>query len=362
MGISTTLYEQHKALGGTFTEFAGYSLPVMYTGITEEHLAVRRSAGLFDVSHMGEIVIKGEDVLANLNNILTNDFTDMRDGAVRYTLMCNEQGGVIDDLVVYSFSPSRFLLVPNAVNTGKVFDFLVARLTGNTYAKDCSKEYGQIALQGPKSRGILAKITDGKTIPSGYYSFVQDSEVGGICCTISKTGYTGESGFELFCQADKTPDLWAALLAAGKDDGLITCGLGARDTLRLEAGMPLYGHEISEDISPLEAGLGSFVKMSKPDFIGKKALLDRGAPERIRVGLKVTGKGIIRENCPVFKDGKKIGIATSGTYLPYLGGAYAMALIGISDTAAGTSVCAEVRGRLVPAEIVPLPFYRSVIR
>jgi len=351
MGLKTPLFEEHKALGATFTEYAGYTLPVQYADVAEEHMAVRGSAGLFDVSHMGELILRGAGALANLNYICTNDFTDMTDGSARYSLICNDHGGTVDDIIVYRFSNTRYFIVCNAANRQKVFEHLASHLQGSVFIKDDSEKYAQLALQGPKSRDILLKLTDKENIPQKYYSFIEDAAIAGISCLISRTGYTGEHGYEILCTPDSAVKLWRGLLDAGS----LPCGLGARDTLRLEAGMPLYGHEIDENITPFEAGLGFAVSMSKTDFIGKEALK---SPRRIRAGLKVTGKGIIREGCPVLKNETETGIATSGTWLPYLKGAYAMALVNISDSAIGTSVEADVRGRRVPAEIVPLPFYK----
>ena len=359
MDKKTPLYDRHVGCGGKMVSFAGYQLPVQYNDIVSEHMAVREKAGLFDVSHMGEIVITGPDALVNLNHIFTNDFASMTDGRVRYSLICNENGGVVDDMIVYRFSQDRYMAVPNAANTQKVVEFMSNRLAGDTKLTDVSGSFAQIALQGPRSLDILAKMTNLKNIPAKYYTFFDKTEVAGIICLISRTGYTGELGYELYCCPDDAETLWDALMEAGEADGLTPCGLGARDTLRLEAGMPLYGHEINDEISPLETGLDFAVKMSKPNFIGKNALLSRGAPQIIRVGLKVTGRGIIREHCPVFMNGKQIGKTTSGTHLPYLNGAYAMALVNISGAAEGTALEADVRGRRVTAEVVKLPFYNS---
>ena len=359
MELKTPLIEQHIALGCTLTSFAGFSLPVYYTGIAEEHMAVRRNAGLFDISHMGEIIIYGDDALKNNNYIFTNDFIGMPDGAVRYSLICNKDGGVIDDLTVYRFSEDRYLTVPNAANRKKVFEHISSNIQGRVNIKDESDNYALIALQGPKSRAILSRLSDEANIPKDYYSFKDKADVAGSSCVISRTGYTGESGYEIFCSPDNAARLWQALLEAGEKDGLVPCGLGARDTLRLEAGMPLYGHELSEEITPFEAGLDFAVKMTKPDFIGKAALEKRGAPCKIRVGLKVIGRGIVREDCPVYIDKTRIGQTTSGTYLPYLGGAYAMAYINTSEAAIGSFVDVEVRNRMVPSEIVPLPFLQT---
>ena len=354
----TPLYDRHLTLGGKIVSFADYLLPVQYSGVIKEHEAVREKAGLFDVSHMGEIQICGTGALSFLNKIFTNDFADMEDGMVRYTLLLCDSGGIVDDLLVYRFSETSYLLVPNAGNRAKVFRLMNEYRTGDTQIYDQSEVYAQIALQGPRSRDILLRLTGGENIPSKYYTFTHGKEVAGADCIISQTGYTGEFGFELYCFIGNAPGLWDALLEAGEDFGLIPCGLGARDTLRLEAGMPLYGHELSEETTPFETGLAFAVKMQKDDFIGKKSLLARGAPQIIRTGLKVTGNGIVRDHCPVWKGTKKIGTTTSGNYLPYCKYAGAMAHLNADDAAIGTIVDAEVRDKMLTAEIVPLPFYR----
>jgi len=359
MEKKTPLYDFHVDSGAKMTPFAGYLMPIQYTDIIEEHMAVRTKVGIFDVSHMGEVLISGSDALGNINDLFTNDFTSMSDGRVRYSPMCNPDGGVIDDLLIYRLSRDEYLVVVNASNREKDVAWMQSHLFGQVKLQDISDAVAQIALQGPRARTVLAKLTRADSIPEKYYTFKTDCAVAGINCLVSQTGYTGEHGYELYCAAADAPTLWKALLEAGKDEGLLPCGLGARDTLRLEAAMPLYGHEMDDTVSPLETGLDFGVKLQKNDFIGKDALLARGEPRITRVGLKVTGRGIVREHCPVFINDEKIGDTTSGTFLPYLNGAYAMALIDKSHSALGTVVSAEVRGRRVDAEIVALPFYKK---
>ncbi len=360
MELKTALYDTHVKYGGRMVPFAGYLLPVQYeTGVIAEHLAVRNSCGMFDVSHMGEILCEGEGALENLNYLLTNDFTDMADGQARYSPMCNENGGVVDDLIVYKIRDCCYFIVVNAANKDKDFLWMKEHQLPGAVFTDISPSIGQIALQGPKAKEILQKITEESMIPLRYYTCLADCEAAGIRCLISKTGYTGEDGYELYMAAEKAADMWEALMEAGKEDGLIPCGLGARDTLRLEAGMPLYGHEMDDNVTPLETGLSFAVKMKKPDFIGKKALEEKGEPAITRIGLKVTGRGIIREQAKLYIGDEEIGITTSGTHVPFLGYPVAMALVNKEHSLPGTAVEAEVRGRRVAAEIVPLPFYKK---
>lgn len=361
MEQKTTLYDTHVKAGGKIVPFAGYLLPVQYqTGVIKEHQAVRTECGLFDVSHMGEITCIGPDAVANLNHLLTNDYTTMADGQARYSPMCYETGGVVDDLIVYKVRDDHYFIVVNASNKDKDFEWIKAHTFGDCVFTDISGTVGQIALQGPKAHAILAKLAAEEEIPGKYYSANFHTAVAGIPCVISKTGYTGEDGYEIYVAAGQAPDLWEALMKAGKEDGLIPCGLGARDTLRLEAAMPLYGHEMDETITPLEAGLGFAVKMGKETFIGKEALVAKGELTRKRVGLRVTGRGIIREHETVYVGDTVIGITTSGTHAPHLGYPIAMALVDIAYTELGTPVEVDVRGRRVAAEVVPLPFYKRV--
>lgn len=356
MELKTPLYDRHVEAGGKIVPFGGYSLPVQYTsGVIAEHMAVREKAGLFDVSHMGELLLKGPDALENLNRIFANDFTSLKDGRVRYTPLCNENGGVVDDLIVCRFNQNEYYLVVNASNRHKDYAFIKKNLKGDAELTDLSDNTALLALQGPKAHDILKKLMDESSIPMQYYSFIRDVDVAGVNCLISQTGYTGEMGWELYCAPEDAVKLWDAILNAGEEYGLLRCGLGARDTLRLEAGMPLYGHEMTDEITPIEAGLDFAVKMKKPDFIGKSAL--EAPPSRRRVGLKMTGRGIAREDSDVYLGDKKVGVTTSGSMMPYLGYAVAMALMDADCTEIGTALEVDVRGRRVACEIVPMPFY-----
>jgi aminomethyltransferase len=370
MEKKTPLYECHEQAGGKIVPFAGYLLPVQYeTGVIAEHMAVRTSAGLFDVSHMGEVVLKGKDALKNVQNLVTNDCSKMYDGQVKYSPMCNENGGVVDDLLVYRKKEDDYLIVINAANRLKDVEWMKRHLIGEVDFKDISDEVAQLALQGPKAKEILCKIAGEEKLPVKYYSFTDNVLVAGISCLVSKTGYTGEDGYELYCSNENAEKLWNALLEAGNYKGtvdageldqniLIPCGLGARDTLRLEAAMPLYGHEMNDTISPLETGLGFAVKLDKEDFIGKAGMISRGTPKIVRVGLNITGRGIAREACPVYLGEKLLGTTTSGTHCPYLGRPIAMVLVPVEHSAIGTLVEVEVRGRRISAEITALPFYK----
>lgn len=359
MERKTPLYNVHVEEGGKIVPFAGYLLPVQYgTGVIQEHMAVRQQAGLFDVSHMGEILFTGPTALDTINHLLTNDYNGMAVNKVRYGAMCNADGGTIDDLVVYKFGEERYLAVVNAANREKDYAHMAANVLPGTQCQDISDTVAQLALQGPKAPAILKKLLPEDQIPKGYYTALPNVEIQGMKCMISRTGYTGELGYEIYTANENAPKLWKVLREAGEEFGLIPCGLGARDTLRLEAAMPLYGHEMDETVTPLEAGLDFAVKLNKPEFIGKDALVAAGTPQRVRVGLAVTGRGIVREHQDLFLNGEKIGQTTSGTHCPFLGKALAMGLIDAKYAAVGTALEADVRGRRVAVEIVPLPFYK----
>ncbi len=360
MELKTPLYDVHIEEGGKMVPFAGYSLPVQYgTGVIKEHMAVREQAGLFDVSHMGEVMFEGPTALATLNHLMTNDFTNMTIGRVRYSVMCNENGGCIDDLLVYKLGEEKYLVIVNAANREKDVKHMMANLLDGTKAEDISDSVAQIALQGPASKGIIRKLLPEEQIPQKYYTAVEHASIEGMDCLISRTGYTGEFGYEIYTANENAAPIWKLLREAGKEEGLIPCGLGARDTLRMEAGMPLYGHEMDEEISPLEADLGFGVKLQKEEFIGKDALVAAGDIKRARIGLEATGRGIIREHQDIFVGDKKIGVTTSGTKAPYVDKAVAMGLVDVAYTELGTEVEVDVRGRRVPAKVVAYPFYQK---
>ncbi len=357
MEKTTPLYETHKRYGGKIVPFGGYLLPVQYpSGVIAEHMAVRNACGIFDVSHMGEITCTGADALKLLNDILTNDFSDMYDGQARYSVMCYDDGGCVDDLIVYKVRDGHYFIVVNAANKDKDFAWMKEHEEGDAVFTDLSDSVAQISVQGPKAEAVLGRLLPPEGFPKKYYSALFDQSIQGMRCVVSKTGYTGSEGYELYLSASDAPAMWELLLETGREDGLIPCGLGARDTLRLEAGMPLYGHEMDETVTPLEAGLGFCVKMAKEDFIGKKAL-EAKELTRTRVGLRVTGRGIVREHMPVYLGDTQVGMTTSGTHCPYLGYPAAMALVSMEAAAVGTKLTADVRGRRVEMEVVKLPFY-----
>ena len=288
MEKKTPLYDIHIKYGGKIVEFGGFLLPVQYgSGVKAEHMAVRTHCGLFDVSHMGEILVQGEKAKDYLNMLLTNDFTDLKPGGASYSPMCYENGGTVDDLIVYMRGENDYFLVVNAANTEKDFAWMCDHKIDGVELTNASNEWGQVALQGPNADKILHKIVDDKYIPAGYYTCIFDGDFRGIPVMISRTGYTGEDGFEIYMPADKAPEVWETLVEEGKDDGLIPCALGARDTLRLEAGMPLYGHEITEDISPKTSGLGFAITINDAKPIIEELIKNGYIGGRFRIGIRL---------------------------------------------------------------------------
>lgn len=359
MEKKTPLYEIHKKYKGMMTSFAGYCLPVQYEkGIIEEHMAVRNGCGMFDVSHMGEIICEGKKAEDLLNFLLTNEFRGMQDGQARYSVMCYESGGCVDDLIVYKQSEGKYFIVVNAANKDEDFLWFKAHEKEGAVFTDVSAEYAQIAVQGPLAKEILQKIFSEDMFPKKYYTANFSAEIEGVGCIISKTGYTGSDGYEIYISASEAEKIWEQIMEKGSEKGLLPCGLGARDTLRLEAGMPLYGHELSKGITPLEASLGSVVKFEKDNFIGKEALLSVPCARK-RIGLKAIGRGVLREHMDVYHNDKKIGYTTSGTMAPYLGYSVAMALIEKEYANEKDDFWVDVRGRKVEVESAELPFYKK---
>lgn len=355
----TPLYEKHIQLKGKMIDFGGWSLPVEYTGIIPEHEAVRTKAGIFDVSHMGEITVKGEDSEKYLQMLLTNDISLLNNNQIAYTAMCYPHGGVVDDLLVYKYSNTDYLLVVNASNTEKDYQWMKENIFGNTEILNVSENYAQLALQGPLAETILQKLTKKNLNEIEFYYFSDNVKVGNIEALVSRTGYTGEDGFELYFAYDKAEEMWDLILEAGKDEGLIPAGLGARDTLRFEASLPLYGHELNENITPLEAGLGFFVKLNKENFIGKEALArqkSEGLKRRI-VGFEMIDRGIPRNNYEVYKEGEKIGYVTTGSFSPTLKKNIGLALIDSAYSKEGTEIEILIRNKNSKAKVIKKPFY-----
>jgi aminomethyltransferase len=356
---TTPLYEKHVELKGKVIDFGGWALPVEYSGIIPEHEAVRNQAGLFDVSHMGEITVKGEDAEKYLQMVVTNDISVLNDNQIAYTPMCYPDGGVVDDLLVYKYSSIDYLLVVNASNTQKDFEWLLSQSFGSVQIKNVSDEYAQLALQGPEAQNILQKISSVDLDSIEFYHFLGDVNVGEFSTIVSRTGYTGEDGFELYFKADDGPKMWDLILHTGKEYGLVPAGLGARDTLRFEAALPLYGQEIDKDITPLEAGLGFFVKLNKEDFIGKEALANQKAEglKRKVIGFEMVDRGIPRSHYEVFADGKKIGYVTTGSFSPTLKKNIGLALIEAEYAKEGTEIEISVRNKNPKAKVIKKPFY-----
>jgi aminomethyltransferase len=358
---TTALLEVHRRLGARLIEFGGWLMPVQYGGILEEHRAVRERAGLFDLSHMGELFVEGADAGDALAAALVSDPRTLAVGRAQYSMVCAADGGVIDDLIVHRLGPQRFMVVANASNATTVSDELADRLRSwKAVLDDRSLATSLVAIQGPLAASILGALTTVDLASLRYYA-IAEGEVAGIPALVARTGYTGEDGFEVFVEWARGPDVWDALAEAGRPAGVLPAGLGARDTLRLEAGMPLYGNELDRATNPFEAGLGRVVKLEKGgDFVGRAALerVARDGVARRLVGLVVTGRGIARHGHSVFAGDRRTGVVTSGTHSPTLGKAIAMAYVAPGDAEPGTLLDVEIREQRVSAEVVPLPFYK----
>jgi len=355
----TVFHDWHVAQGGRMVEFGGWHMPVQYTTIVEEHHAVRRACGLFDIAHMGRLRFTGPDACRFLDHLTTNDITKLKEGAVRYALVTNEQGGVLDDVLVYRL-PDCFLLVVNASNRLKIVDWIAAhRLGFDVMVEDMTLTHAMLAVQGPQAVSVLNGLNCPQVATQGYYTAARLT-VNGVPGIVSRTGYTGEDGFEIIVENARALAVWEQVFAAGRPSGLRACGLGCRDTLRLEAAMPLYGHELNEQTDPLTAGLNFAVKLEAGDFIGRSALRSRKerGVSRTRVGLELQGRRIAREGATVMRNGMTIGDVTSGTFSPTLEKSIAMAFVDLAHSAIGADVMVNIREKLEPARIVPLPFYR----
>jgi aminomethyltransferase len=340
-------------------EFGGWEMPVQYRGVIAEHVAVRDRAGLFDVSHMGEVEVRGPRSMDLCQRITANDVSRLKSGQAQYSLLLNENGGIVDDIVVYKLEADHFFICVNAANTEKDFHWIKEKTEGIAEVENSSSRYVQLALQGPLAEKILQRLTQLRLEEMRPFHFLF-GEVSSIRCLVSRTGYTGEDGFELYCESDEGERLWDHLIEGGSDLGLQPAGLGARDTLRLERALPLYGHELDETTTPLEAGLEWVTKLSKESFLGREALLKQkqeGIGRRL-VGLELVEPGIARSHYPILKQGRPIGQVTSGTKSPTLGRSIALGYVVREEAALENNVEIEIRDRKVRARIVSLPFYR----
>jgi aminomethyltransferase len=360
---SIPLRASHEALGASFTDFGGWEMPVRYSSDLAEHHSVRNTAGLFDISHMGEIFVEGKAAAAFLDYALVGAASEIAIGRAKYSLICNEDGGIIDDLIVYRLGQNAYLVVANASNK----DVVTAALTKRAQAFDVevndeSNSWVLLAIQGPNSVKILSKITTAPLVELNYYA-ISEAQIANIDCLLARTGYTGEDGFEIYIPVDSAKQVFDQIMDAGKDHGLLPTGLACRDTLRLEAGMPLYGHEMNLEINPYQAGFGKVVRLDKSDdFVGKTALtkLSQLAQDKVLVGLAGEGKRAARADYEVFVEGSEspIGVVTSGALSPTLGFPVAMAYLSADFALADTPISVDIRGAMTPFTVVKLPFYK----
>jgi len=360
----TPLNEAHRKLGGKMVDFGGWDMPVQYpAGVIEEHLRTRTRSGLFDVSHMGEIWVEGEDAIDFVNRLTTNDVTKLVDGQAHYSALTNDKGGVVDDLLVYRFDCDKLLLVVNAGTTEKDWDWITSHKGNeNITLTNASADYCQIAVQGPDAIKILQQLTDTPLDDIKYYHFTT-GKVDDVEAVISRTGYTGEDGFEVYANSEFAEQLWNKLLETGgfgSENGILPCGLAARNTLRLEAGMSLYGHELSDSITPLEANLGWITKLQKGAFTGSEILQkqkEAGVARRL-AGFEMIDRGIARDDCEVYANGEKVGYVTSGSPAPFIKKNIGFAMLPAELANAGQEIEIDVRGKRLTAKVVPTPFYK----
>jgi len=357
----TVLFDSYAEYGGKTIDFGGWELPVQFSSIKAEHEAVRTKAGLFDVSHMGEVLVTGEGALSYLQKMVTNDVSKLKDGQAQYTAMCYESGGTVDDLLIYKRGDNNYLLVVNASNIDKDLEWMNSHTTDDVKIEDASSSYALLALQGPIAQEVLQTLTDEPLADIKFFRFKENVDISGHRVLVSRTGYTGEDGFEIYGSPEEIVALWSVILKAGASEGVVPAGLGARDTLRFEAGLPLYGQELSKDISPLETGLGFVVKLNKEeDFFGKEVLAtqkENGVPRKL-VGVEMIDKGIPRTGYKVFLGEEQIGEVTTGTQSPTLKKNIGFALLNSEHTAEGTEVEVEIRAKRLKAVIIATPFYK----
>ena len=358
---TTPLHSRHRALGARLVDFSGWEMPVEYSGLTKEHLAVRKAAGLFDASHMGEIEIAGDDALAAVQKVCTNDAAQLVIGDAQYSALVTEEGTVVDDVLVYRLADGHYMLVVNAGNIAKDFAWIREHIAdvGDAVAVNTSSRYALIAVQGPRAQQIVQTLTEVELDRIGYYTFAT-GEASGIRATISRTGYTGEDGFELFVPPQSAPSVWDAVQRAGESDGLLPAGLGARDTLRLEAGMRLCGQDMDDTTTLMEAGLGWIVGWEKDAFIGKAALLrqrEDGVAKKL-IGFELDERGIARHGYAIYGGDDQVGTVTSGTQTPFLNKSIGMAYVPVEYAKVDSALSIDIRGRRVAAHVVKMPFYR----
>ena len=360
MTKKTALYDKHIEFGAKMVEFAGYWMPVQYSGMNEEHATVRESAGLFDVSHMGEFIFRGKNAGVAIDRLTVNNVSKLNEGQVQYSAMCYEHGGIVDDLLVYRF-PDKYMTVVNASNLQKDFDHMKSNLIEGVEITNVSDDYTLLALQGPQSLNIMSKLTDTKLDDIPFYWF-REGKVAGIDTIISRTGYTGELGYELYIDKSHSVALWDALFEAGTPLGLKPVGLGARDSLRLEMKYCLYGNDIDETTNPLEAGLGWITKMKKKsDFIGKDALvkIQANGLKRKLIGFELEGRAFPRQHYPIFLNGEQVSEVASGTFSPSLKKGIGTAYLPLVNCDVGSEIAVEIRGKLVKGRVVGTPFYNA---
>ncbi|KAA0966048.1 glycine cleavage system aminomethyltransferase GcvT [Sporosarcina sp. ANT_H38] len=357
----TVLFDSYAEYGGKTIDFGGWELPVQFSSIKAEHEAVRTKAGLFDVSHMGEVLVTGEGALSYLQKMVTNDVSKLKDGQAQYTAMCYENGGTVDDLLIYKRGNNNYLLVVNASNIDKDLEWMNSHATDEVKIENASSSYALLAFQGPIAQDVLQTLTNEPLADIKFFRFKENVDISGHKVLVSRTGYTGEDGFEIYGSPEAIVALWSVILKAGASEGVVPAGLGARDTLRFEAGLPLYGQELSKDISPLETGLGFVVKVNKEvDFFGKEVLVsqkENGVPRKL-VGVEMIDKGIPRTGYKVFLGEEQIGEVTTGTQSPTLKKNIGFALLNSEHTAEGTEIEVEIRTKRLKAVIIATPFYK----
>ena len=355
----TALYETHCRSGARMVEFGGWQMPLEYSGIVAEHLAVRNAAGVFDVSHMGEIEIEGPGALPLLQKVTCNDVARLQVNQAQYSGLMNEQGGLVDDLLVHRMAEQHYFLCVNAARREADFDWICRHNDTTAQVRNTSDHYTQLAVQGPRSIAVLQPLTSVDLSALHYYWFAR-GRVCGVETLVARTGYTGEDGFEIYLPPAESQRIWNELLESGKKEGMAPCGLGARNTLRLEAGMLLYGHDMDEQTTPLEANVRWICKLDKGPFLGRDALLEqaRDGIQRLLVGFRMTDRAIARDGAPVLVEGRQVGRVTSGSYVPFLKKSIGLAFVPPEFARVGQQIQMEIRGTLAAAEVVPTPFYR----